>query len=142
MRKLTLLLPRAVSADAVDGDAGDMARWGGVREELGFGPDVGLGKVVKQLGRTALGDPGTTRDDEVVIQATRLPAGLHGEDHARVSLDIFHLLVRAQMGAHDFLSLQAGPDDGDVRAAVGIEGHQVGPGVPRSRLALPHHSTR
>ena len=68
-----MLLPGAVSADAFDGDVGDIAGRGGVRGDSCSWSNVGLGKLVEQLGCASLGDPGTARDDEVVIQTVRYP---------------------------------------------------------------------
>jgi hypothetical protein len=65
--------------------------------------------------------------DEVLAQAHGVEAAaLDRQQNPRVALDIAHLQPVGHVAADDLVAIEADPDRGGLRAAVGVERHEVG----------------
>jgi hypothetical protein len=125
------------AADPLRRDAGDHpGRRIGHRRELHARADVRLRELLQELWGAALGDSCLPVDDEVVLHPDRVLARrLDRERHARVALDVLHLLEAAEVRADDLVALEPDPDAGHLRAPVRIQRHQVGEPVRLEHLA-------
>lgn len=98
--------------------------------------DVRLRELLQELRGAALRDPCLPVDDEVVLHPDCVLAQrLDRERHARVALDVLHLLVAAQVRADDLVALEPDPDAGHLRAPIRVQRHQMGEPVGLEHLA-------
>jgi hypothetical protein len=51
--------------------------------------------------------------------------GLKGQNDPRITLDVLQLPVVTHVSADDCITVQPDPDDGDLRAAVRVDGAQM-----------------
>src|SRR6266536_3081656 len=98
---------------------------GGCRH--GSYPDDLLGGLIRWCQCWAsLGDARSAVDDEVFGQAHGVAlAGFDGERDTAVVADVAHLAVLGKVACHDLIAVEANPDDAHLRAAVGVQGHQM-----------------
>src|SRR3954452_20607476 len=119
--------PGADPADAVDPEADEGA--GGARgREGGVRGHVALREPGEQLPCVlALLDRGVSAQDGVWVQErARVAWGGEGENDPRVALDVPQLGVPLHVAAEQVVAVALDPDDGDLRAAVGVDRAQVG----------------
>src|ERR1700759_3670622 len=77
-------------------------------------------------------------DDDVLIEAKLVArSGLNGHRDARVTADVSNLPVLRQVRGDDLVSVQADPDDRDLRSSVWLERHQMS-----QRSSLEYSSSR
>ena len=127
--------PRAYTVDGFDGDVSDVARRCRVGQEFCAWANVDLGELVEHFGRSALGDAGASVDHEVVVQCVGLTSSFYGERDTGIATDIFEFLMVGDMSADDLVTVEADPDDGDLRTAILVEGDEMremagGEGLP------------
>src|SRR6185295_10829748 len=120
--------PGTHAAEPLDGDTCDEARWR-VRHRWkdDVRPDVRVGEALQKLGRASLLDRCPAVRDEVLRKADFVErVGLHRERHARIALDVAHLLPAAEMARDDLVSFEADPDAADLRTPVRVQRDEVG----------------
>src|SRR3954469_10997512 len=89
-------------------------------------PHVGVREPLQQLRRATLLDPRGSAHDEVPRQpALAESLSLDGDRYTRILLDVLDLPVAAEVRADDLIVVQADPDAGHLRAAVGVERDHV-----------------
>ena len=119
--------PGPLPGDAVDRDPRDETgrRVGHGREDRA-GADVHLGQPMEQLRGAALADARPAVEDGVVPHADLVrPWRFERERHGRVTADVADLSVLEQVARDDLVSLEPDPDDRHLRAAVGVQRHEM-----------------
>ena len=121
-------MPWALTVDLLDLNMDDDARRDIAHREGRAGSDVGTGESIHDLQRATLGDRCATTDHYVGMQPV---AGvfLRFERHAhtRVASEVPELvLVRViERGEDEFITLESGPRERDVRRAIGRQRHDM-----------------
>src|SRR5579875_1200332 len=119
--------PGTDAGDPLDGVAGDVA--GAPRRgELGVGGEVDLGQPIEQVpGVVARLHHRVGVQHRVGVEENaRLVRRLDGKDDSGIPLDVAELQMVAHVAADQLVAVQTDPDDADLRAAVGIDGAEVG----------------
>ena len=86
-----------------------------------------MGEPLQELSGAALLEARGAAHDQVFAQAHRVEGvRLHRQRHARIGGDVAELdLGGVEMAGDDLLAVEPDPDDGDPRAAVGGQRHEV-----------------
>src|SRR5262249_38983854 len=63
------------------------------------------------------------------------PWCIEGQDNPRVPLDVAQLDLPGHMTRNEIIAVQPDPDDGDLRAPVGVDGAQVSHGAGRDQVS-------
>src|SRR5579875_1996147 len=118
--------PGPDAADAIDSVAHDVAG-PSLARKLRVWRHVHLGQTVEQIpGLIArLHASGGAEHRVGVQQRAMVPRRIEGEHDARVALDVLELAVVAHVSADDLGPVEADPDHGDLRAAIGIDRGEV-----------------
>jgi hypothetical protein len=124
VRRLSVLLgPRSHASHAVHRDVGDVSGWGVIhRREADLRTEVGVSKLLKELGSSSVGNARRAIDDEVLVEAhvvTRV--GFDRERDAAVVADIAHFAVLGKMGRHDLVAVKTDPHPRHLGTAVGFK---------------------
>ena len=102
------------------------------------GSDVGTGEPIHDLQRATFGDRCATTDHDVGMQSLAgVLLGFEREAHAGVASEVAELvLVRVvERGEDQFVAVESGPRERDVRRAIGRQRHHMGEAAAGDELA-------
>ena len=118
--------PGPDAADAFDGVTHEIAGALGSRE-LGVRGHIDLGQAIEQVpGGLARLDRGSRLKHGVLVEeGAGHPRRVEGQDDARIPLDVPELHVSRHVTADEIIAVQSDPDNGHLRAAVGVDRAQV-----------------
>ena len=90
---------------------------------------------MQQVGSAAFSDTCLPIHHQILLQSQRVLAMTeHGERHTRFALHVLDFLPDAHMCADKLVVLNTHPDDRHLRAAVQVDGGQVGKRSTRNKL--------
>ena len=85
------------------------------------GPQVNVSQPLEQLRSAALRNPGTSMNDQVLVEPELVTgARFDGQSDPRVPTHIADLAVLGQVPGHEFVTVEANPNDRDLRTPVGV----------------------
>jgi hypothetical protein len=120
--------PRALPGDAIRCNPHDVTgrRIGHWRKTCARS-DVHLRQPLQQLGSAIFGNSRSTMHDQIVTHANSIRAWrLERNSDAGIASYIPQLLLRAaQMRSNQFVTFNTNPDNGDLWAAISINGDQM-----------------
>jgi hypothetical protein len=124
---LPLPCPRPDARDPLDGDVGDIAGHGSLGwGELNLGPKVRVSEPLEKSRSAPFGDTSYPVDDEILDKAALVVAArLERQGNPMVVADVADLAAIPQVSGDNFVTIEADPDDRNLRAAVASQGDKV-----------------
>ena len=126
MTGLEVVAPGPDAVDSVYGQVHDKSRWNISHRKRRPRSHVGRGQPIHDIKGAAFAETDPTAYNRIWVEAlARVFLGLKRDRHSWIATHVFDLVLIWKRGEDEFVSIEGGPGQRDVRLPIGIDRRQV-----------------